>query len=275
LPAGGDTADEGPATLARTRQRRNALDLGLRDKVAIVTGSSRGIGRSIALGLADEGCRVVLCARGEERLRQTEAEVRDRGVTALGVVADVTQAGDIERLVAETVDGFGRLDILVNNAGGSTRGDEDEAWDGAYRANVLPAVRATRACVPHLRATGAGAVLHIASIYGRESGGSPTYNAMKAAMISHAKAMALALAPDIRVNALAPGSTAFPGGSWGRRLEEDPEGMARFVEQNIPMGRFATPEEIAAVAVFLCSPRASWVTGACINVDGGQSRSNI
>jgi 3-oxoacyl-[acyl-carrier protein] reductase len=201
--------------------------------------------------------------------------VRERGVDVLAVVADVTQGADIERLVSEALARFDRLDVLVNNAGGSTRGDQDEAWDGAYRANVLAAVRATRACVPHLRASGSGAVVHIASIYGRESGGSAPYNAMKAAMISHAKAMALALAPEVRVNAVAPGSTAFPGGSWGRRLEEDAEGMARFVEQNIPMGRFGRPEEIANVVVFLCSERASWMTGACVNVDGGQSRSNI
>src|SRR3990170_519383 len=251
------------------------MDLGLRDKVAIVTGGSRGIGRAIALGLAGEGCHVAVCARGEEALRATEAEVRARGVEALGVVADVTRADDIERLVAETVAKLGRLHILVNNAGGRTREETDDAWDMVYQSNVLAAVRATRAVVPHLRAAGGGSIVHIASIFGREAGGTPTYNAMKAAMISHAKAMALALAPDIRVNSVAPGSTAFPGGSWGRRIEEDPEGMRRFVEQNIPMGRFGTPEEIANVVVFLCSERASWVTGACINVDGGQSRSNI
>lgn len=251
------------------------MDLHLHNKVAIVTGGSRGIGRAIALGLADEGCHVAICARAEEALRQAEGELRARGVEALGVVADVTRAEDIERLVAETVARFGRLHILVNNAGGSTRGDDDEAWDVAYRANILAAVRATRAVVPHMRASSGGSIVHIASIWGREAGGAPTYNAMKAAMISHAKAMALALAPEIRVNAVAPGSTAFPGGSWGRRLEEDPEGMRRFIEQNIPMGRFGTPEEIANVVVFLCSERASWVTGACINVDGGQSRSNI
>src|SRR3990172_985406 len=126
------------------------MDLGLRDKVAIVTGGSRGIGRAIALGLADEGCHVAVCARGEEALHNTEAEIRARGVEALGVVADVTRAEDIERLVAETVARFGRLDILVNNAGGSTRGDEDEAWDDAYRMNVLAAARFTRAVVPPL-----------------------------------------------------------------------------------------------------------------------------
>ncbi len=251
------------------------MDLSLADKVAIVTGGSRGIGRSICLALADEGCRVVFCARGEERLRETEAELRERGADALGVVADVTQGEDVDRLVAEAVARFGRLHILVNNAGGSSRENTDEAWDAVYRMNILAAVRATRAAVPHMRESGGGSIVHIASIWGREAGGATTYNAMKAAMVSHAKAMALELAPEIRVNSVAPGSTAFPGGSWGRRLDEDPEGMGRFIEQNIPMGRFGRPEEIANVVVFLCSERASWVTGACINVDGGQTRSNI
>ncbi|MCH8850323.1 MAG: glucose 1-dehydrogenase [Chloroflexi bacterium] len=251
------------------------MDLGLRDKVAIVTGGSRGIGRSIALGLAGEGCRVAICARGEERLRETEAELRAAGVDALGVVTDVTVAADIERLVAATVERFGRLDILVNNAGSRAREDTDEVWNATYESNVLAAVRATRAAVPHLRASGSGSIVHIASIYGRETGGPASYNAIKSAMIAHAKAMALELAPEIRVNSVAPGSIAFPGGSWGRRLEEDPEGMRVFLEQNIPMGRFGRPEEIAAVVTFLCSEQASWVTGASINVDGGQSRSNI
>ena len=251
------------------------MDLALRDKVAIVTGGSRGIGRSIALGLADEGCHVAICARGEERLRETEAELRARGVDALGVVADITKADDIDRLVAETVARFGRLHILVNNAGGGSRENTDEAWDAAYRMNILAAVRATRAAAPHMQASGGGSIVHIASIWGRESGGAATYNAMKSAMVSHAKAMAQELAPEIRVNSVAPGSTAFPGGSWGRRLEEDPEGMRTFIEQNIPMGRFGRPEEIANVVVFLCSERASWVTGASITIDGGQSHSNI
>ena len=251
------------------------MDLALSDKVAIVTGGSRGIGRSIALALAGEGCRVAICARGEERLRETEAELRAAGVDALGVVTDVTVAADIERLVATTVERFGRLDILVNNAGSRAREDTDEVWNATYESNVLAAVRATRAAVPHLRASGGGSIVHIASIYGRETGGPASYNAIKSAMIAHAKAMALELAPEIRVNSVAPGSIAFPGGSWGRRLEEDPEGMRVFLEQNIPMGRFGRPEEIAAVVTFLCSEQASWVTGASINVDGGQSRSNI
>ncbi len=250
------------------------MDLGLTGKVAIVTGGSRGIGRSIALALAAEGCRVAICARTEEPLRATEAELAER-TDALGIVADVTQAADVERLVQETVDRFGRLDILVNNAGVRGRDDTDDVWNAIYESNLLAAARATRIAVPHMRAAGVGSIVHITSIYGRESGGPLAYNAIKSAMNSHAKAMALELAPDIRVNAVAPGSVAFPGGSWGRRLEEDPEGMAKFLEDNIPMGRFGTPEEIASVVVFLCSEQASWVTGACINVDGGQSLYNF
>ena len=251
------------------------MDLALSDKVAIVTDGSRGIGRSIALALAGEGCRVAICARGEEHLRETEAELRAAGVDALGVVTDVTVAADIERLVATTVERFGRLDILVNNAGSRAREDTDEVWNATYESNVLAAVRATRAAVPHLRASGSGSIVHIASIYGRETGGPASYNAIKSAMIAHAKAMALELAPEIRVHSVAPGPLALPGGSWGRRLGVNPAGMRWVPGADLRVGRFGRPEEIAAVVTFLCSEQASWVTGASINVDGGQSRSNI
>ena len=252
------------------------MDLGLTGKVAIVTGSSRGIGRAIALGFAAEGCDVVVTARGAETLNQTLNELKAAGARALGVAADLSVPQGPEQVVAAAKAEFGRIDILVNNVGGAFPGADDAAWEAAWQINMMAAVRSSRLVVPEMRAVGGGAILHISSIWGREAGGGATYNAVKAGMISHAKALALELAKDnIRVNSLAPGSIAFEGGGWWRRQQADPEGMARFIEQNIASGRFGRDDEVANVAVFLCSARASWVTGACVNVDGGQTRSNI
>ena len=256
------------------------MDLELTDKVAIVTGSSRGLGFASAKALANEGCRVCLCARGAERLDEAAAELRSITGSAdrvIGVTADLATPSGVAAVVDQTVEAFGGLDILVNNVGRAGGGDvvdtTDEEWQGAFDETLYPAIRASRLAVPHMRTRGEGVILIIASIWGRESGGRMTYNAVKAAEISFAKALAQQLAGDnIRVNSVAPGSISFPGGSWHRRRQEDPEGMAEFVRTNLPFGRFGRPEEVGSVVAFLASPRASWISGACVPVDGGQGK---
>jgi 3-oxoacyl-[acyl-carrier protein] reductase len=257
------------------------VDLRLMDKVAIVTGSSRGIGKAIAAGLASEGCRVTLCAREANTLEQAAADLRRTGAKVLAVIADMGRPEDPDRTVEETLRAFGRIDILVNNVGGArTAGPvletADSVWQAAVDLNVMAAVRLSRLVVPEMQKVGGGVIVNISSIWGRETGGTATYNAVKAAEISLAKSMARELAPlNVRVNSVTPGSIYFPGGSWDRRLQADPDGITAFMKREIPSGRFGKPEEVADVVVFLCSARASWVTGACLNVDGGQSRSNI
>ena len=264
------------------------MDLGLADKVAIVTGSSRGLGLASAAALLQEGCRVTICARGEERLAAAAAELRqvaaagnrNPDAAVLAIAADLATPAGVERVVERTVASFGGLDILVNNVGlarGATITDTSDAeWAEAFDQTLFPAIRASRLAVPHLRRRGGGAIIMIASIYGREAGGRMTYNAVKAAEISLAKALSQQLAKDnIRVNSVAPGSILFPGGSWDRRQKDDPSGIAEFVRRELPFGRFGRPEEVGAVVAFLASPRASWISGSSVPVDGCQSRSQI
>ncbi len=255
------------------------MDLQLTGRSVVVTGGSRGLGRAIAGAFAGEDARLTLCARGEGELESTAAIIRTAfpGVEVRTVVADVTSAGDAERIIQAAIDAYGRLDVLVNNAGATVRdGSIEEAWRASFELNVIAPLRLMELAKPHLLDSGQGAVINVSSIFGREAGGSPQYNASKAAQIAMSKAYALDWAREgIRVNNVAPGSIQFEGGSWDRRVKEDPEGMARFIDQNIPGGRFGTPEELAHAVAFLASPRSSWIMGATLNVDGGQSRSNI
>ncbi|MFN8638285.1 MAG: SDR family NAD(P)-dependent oxidoreductase [Dehalococcoidia bacterium] len=253
------------------------MDLELAGRSVIVTGGSRGIGLAIAEAFAREGARLTICARGAEALERAGATLRALGAEVETVRADVTQPDHASMVVDAAVRRFAGVDVLVNNAGGTARdADLVRSFEGSFALNVSSALRMAEVARPHLARSGRGAVVNISSIYGRESGGGAAYNATKSAQIAMSKALAREwIREGIRVNSVAPGSIAFEGGSWGRRLVEEPERMAAFIASDIPAGRFGLAEEVAAVVVFLASARASWLVGATINVDGGQSRSNI
>ncbi len=256
------------------------MELGLRGKVTMVTGGSRGIGRAIALGFAEERCHLSICGRSAAALEQAAEAMRQHGIEVLTVPADLTDSGDCQRFVQATLDRLGRIDVLVNNVGGSRRGElealSDQDWRDVYELNFFSTLRLVRLVAPVMKRQGGGRIINIASIWGRESGGAMTYNASKAAVISLSKALARELASHrVLVNSVAPGSILFPGGSWDRRQRENPTLIAQFIKDELPLGRFGRPEEVAAVVVFLASEPASLMTGACVMVDGCQSRSLI
>jgi 3-oxoacyl-[acyl-carrier protein] reductase len=248
----------------------------LKGKGAVVTGASRGIGRAIALRLAEEGAGVAICSRGEASLREVEAELRKRAVPVYAAPCDVGNADALDRFLDAARAGIGRVDILVNNPSGVTLADDEGAWQATLSVDLMAAVRASWQVTPWMSAAGGGAIVHISSIAGLEATGfPPSYGAAKAALVSHAKALAVALAPQkIRVNTVAPGSIEFPGGLWAQAKQDNPD-FYRAILANIPGGRLGTPEEVADVVAFLVSERASWVTGACIVVDGGQHKGNL
>jgi 3-oxoacyl-[acyl-carrier protein] reductase len=252
------------------------MDLQLKGKAAIVTGSSRGLGLASARALAAEGCRVCMCARGKDALEQAAAEIPN----SIAVAADLSTPEGTATVAEAALAAFGAIDVLINNVatakGTDIVGTPDGEWQEAFDQTLFPAIRMSRLAVPHMRKQGGGVIIMIASIWGRESGGRMVYNAVKAAEISLAKAMAQQLAKDnIRVNSVAPGSILFPGGSWEKRQKADPAGIAEFIKTELPFGRFGRAEEVGDAVAFLASPRASWISGACVTVDGCQSRSQV
>jgi 3-oxoacyl-[acyl-carrier protein] reductase len=255
------------------------VDLQLTGKVAAITGSSRGLGYASAKAFVAEGCHISLSARGRERLHQAAAELATaaRGEARIAAIpADVSTPEGVAAFIDHTVATLGGLDILVNNVGLARGADlettTDAEWQEAFDQTLYPTIRASRAALPHLRRRG-GVIIIISSIFGREAGGRPTYNAVKAAEISLTKSLGQQLAKDnIRVAGVAPGSILFEGGSWHKRQQADPAGIAEFVKRELPFGRFGRAEEVGDVVAFLASPRASWISGTTVVVDGCQSR---
>jgi 3-oxoacyl-[acyl-carrier protein] reductase len=247
------------------------MQIVFKGKRVVVAGGSRGIGRSIALGFADAGAAVSICARGQAALEKTSAEIAARGSKAHAAVCDLADKGAIATYVAAAADALGGIDILVNNASGFGAVDDEAGWEKGLTIDVMATVRASHAAVPFIEKAGGGAILNISSISGYQaSTRSAPYAAVKAAVINYTMSQALMLAPKkIRVNAIAPGSIEFPGGMWEQRKASDPK-LYNAILHSIPWGRLGAPEEIANTALFLCSDAASWITGQTVTVDGGQ-----
>ncbi|HSD87018.1 MAG TPA: SDR family oxidoreductase [Kofleriaceae bacterium] len=248
------------------------MDLGYAGKACLVAGASRGIGRAIAHALAREGARVAAVARGAADLASLMTELAGTGHTS--IVADVSTADGASAVVDGTLAALGGIDCVVGVVGKSFAREasamDDEDLVKSLDANLWSAARVAQRAVKHM--TTGGSITFISSIYGREAGGAPGYNVAKAAVIALAKALARDYAKrGIRVNSIAPGSILFPGSGWDRRQKADPAGIADMIQRELPFGRFGTPEEVADVVTFVASPRASWLAGACVVVDGGQS----
>ena len=255
------------------------MDLQLKGKVAVVSGGSRGIGRRIVQAFADEGCDVSFCGRDEENLCKAEEDLRAAGVNVHAFCGDITDPSDSDAFINGAAEALGGIDILVNNVGGASGGAKpfaettDEDWLKTYEMNVFHSVRATRLVLPHFQKRGGGAVAIISSISGWLGGGYPQYGSTKAGEIFLARELAIDLADqNVRVNAICPGSILWEDNGWDNFRKGSPEVFADFEKREFPFGRLGTPEEIADVVAFICSPRASWVTGALIPVDGAQRR---
>lgn len=248
-------------------------ELSFSGKSVVVTGASRGIGHAIALAFARAGAQVAICARNEDGLQAGAAKIAQHSKVH-AETCDVADGSALARFIGSAAEALGGIDVLINNASGGGSGDDDEAWLAGINVDLLGTVRATQLALPFLEQSGSGAIVNISSIRGLTgSARLPAYSAVKAAIINYSISQALALAvKGIRVNAIAPGSTEFPGGNWEKRRLEGTS-LFQSTVQRVPLGRLGTAQEVADTALFLAGGTASWITGQVIVVDGGQSRS--
>ena len=250
------------------------MELGLKGKNIIVTGGSRGIGRSIALAFAEHGANVALCARSPEALSQTASELEKTGVKVHAAACDIADAPALEGFLDAAHGALGGADILINNASGFGISDDEKGWQAGFDVDMMATARASWKVIPWMEAAGGGAIVHISSVSGiGASAGTAPYGAVKAAMISYGASQGVSLASkNIRVNVVAPGPIEFENGTWDM-IKKHNEKMYERVRLGIPFKRLGTPEEVANVVIFLASDAASWITGRTIEVDGGHNLS--
>ena len=254
------------------------MDLQISGKHALVTGGSRGLGKQSALALGNEGVNISICARGENDLANTTKKLEKLGISVSGFLADLSKKGSAKTIFSEVTKNSGPIDILVNNVGGSLGtsdivGSTMDDFERVMNVNLWSAVELMKLVIPDMKKNKWGRIVNISSIYGREFGGTAPYMTAKAAMIAASKHASQTLATTgITVNSVSPGSIWFEGGSWDNFVNSNTQKtVTSFIEKNLPMGKFGWPEPIGATVAFLSSQNADLITGACINVDGGQS----
>jgi len=258
-----------------------SIDYGIKGRKALITGGTHGIGLAIADALAGQGCHVAICSRSQDRRETAKQRLMSCGVDVLTIAMDVLEPAGVERVTEEIDRAWGGVDILINNVGGGGRWGSDNieetplsVWQEVYQKNAGAAAAFVRWAIPGMRRAKWGRVVAVASIYGKQGGGRPWFTAAKAAQIAAMKSLAMTpyLARDgITFNTVAPGSIMIPDTGWAAERDRDPAAFHARVEREYPLGRLGTPEEVAAVVLFLCSRQASLVNGACVTIDGGES----